>query len=103
MIALIRLLLVLLASPFRSKTCLEAENAALRQQVIVLRRKLRGRIRLTNSDRLFLVWLVRLFPSALGAILIVRPETLLRWHRDGFRRYWRWKSRSRSGRPRVDS
>jgi transposase InsO family protein len=102
MIALIRLLLAVLASPFRSKTCLEAENATLRQQVIVMRRKLRGRVRLSNSDRLFFVWLVRLFPSALGAILIVRPETLLRWHRDGFRRYWRWKSRVRRGRPPVE-
>jgi hypothetical protein len=68
----------------------------------VLRRKLRGRVRLSNSERLFFVWLVRLFPSALGAILIVRPETLLRWHRAGFRRYWRWKSRIRRGRPPVE-
>jgi len=102
MIALIRLLLALLASSLRSKASLEAENAALRQQIIVLRRKLRGRIRLSNGDRLFFVWLYRLFPSILRAILIIRPDTLVRWHRAGFRRYWRWKSRLRVGRPPVE-
>ena len=63
MIALIRLVLGLLAAPFRSRSSLEAENAALRQQLIVLRRKLRGRVRLSNGDRLFFVWIYRLFPS----------------------------------------
>src|ERR1041384_3706566 len=85
MIALIRLLLVLLATPFRSKLALEAENAALRRQIIVLQRKLRGRIRLSNGDRLFFVWLYRLFPSISRALLIIRPDTLVRWHRAGFR------------------
>jgi hypothetical protein len=102
MIALIRLLLALLASSLRSKAALEAENAALRQQIVVLRRKLRGRIMLSNGDRLFFVWLYRLFPSILRAILIIRPDTLVRWHRSGFRRYWRWKSRLRLGRPPVE-
>jgi len=102
MIALIRLLLALLATPFRSKLVLEAENAALRQQVIVLRRKLRGRVKLSNADRLFFVWLYRLFPSITRAMLIIRPDTLARWHRAGFRLYWRWKSRGRIGRPKVD-
>jgi transposase InsO family protein len=67
----------------------------------VLRRKVRGRVRLTNGDRLFLVQLYRWFPSILKAIMIVRPETLVRWHRGGFRRYWRWKSRSLGGRPKI--
>jgi len=102
MIALIRLFLGLLATPFRSKSALEAENAALRQQIIVLRRKVRGRVQLSNADRLFFVWLYRLFPSISRAMLIIRPDTLVRWHRAGFRRYWRWKSRGRIGRPRVD-
>ncbi|MBI3759042.1 MAG: helix-turn-helix domain-containing protein [Deltaproteobacteria bacterium] len=102
MIALIRLLVALLASSLRSKVSLEAENAALRLQLIVLQRKLRGRIRLSNGDRLFFVWLYRLFPSILRAILIVRPDSLVRWHRAGFRRYWRWKSRLRVGRPPVE-
>jgi len=102
MIALIRLLLGLLAAPFRSKSSFEAENAALRQQLIVLRRKLRGRVRLSSGDRLFFVWLYRLFPSISRVMLIVRPDTLVRWHRAGFRCYWRWKSCGRIGRPRVD-
>lgn len=102
MIALVRLLLALLAASLRSKVSLEAENAALRQQLIVLRRKLRGRVRLSNGDRLFFVWLYRLFPSILKAVLIIRPDTLVRWHRAGFRRYWRWKSRLRVGRPPVE-
>jgi hypothetical protein len=93
MIALFCLFLTLFASPFKSKSRLEAENAALRHQLIILQRKVRGRVRLTNSDRLFLVQLYRWFPSVLTAITIMRPETLVRWHRAGFRRYWHWKSR----------
>jgi hypothetical protein len=80
----------LLASPFKSKSRLEAENAALRHQLIVLRRRVSGRVQLTNGDRLFLVMLYRWFPSVLKAITIIRPETLVRWHLAGFRRYWRW-------------
>jgi transposase InsO family protein len=91
------------ASLFRSKERLEAENAALRHQVIVLRRMMKGRVRLTNGDRFFFVWLYRLFPSALRAIAIIQPETIIRWHRAGFRRYWRWKSRSVGGRPAIDA
>src|ERR1700737_3458971 len=84
--------LAVLASLFKSKIRLEAENAALRHQLIVLRRKVRGRARLTNSDRWFFVQVYRWFPSILSVLMIVRPETLVRWHRAGFRRYWRWKS-----------
>src|SRR6266496_3580903 len=101
MIALLRFLLTLLVLPFRSKSRLEAENAALRHQLIVLQRRGRRRVQLTNGDRLFLVRLYRWFPSVLKAITIIRPETLLRCHRAGFRRYWRWKSRSLGGRPRI--
>ena len=64
---------------------------------------MRGRVRLTNNDRLFLVQLYRWFPSVLKAITIIRPETIVRWHRAGFRRYWRWKSRSPGGRPQIDT
>ena len=92
MIALFCLFLALFASPFKSKSRLEAVNAALRHQLIILRRKVRARVRLTNGDRLFFIQLYRWFPSVLKAITIVRPETLVRWHRAGFRRYWRWKS-----------
>jgi hypothetical protein len=63
----------------------------------------RGRIQLTNGDRLFLIQLYRWFPSVLKAITIIRPETLVRWHRAGFRRYWRWKSRPLGGRPQIDA
>jgi transposase InsO family protein len=101
MIALLCFFLALLVSPFKSKSRLEAENAALRHQLIVLQRMVRGRVQLTNGDRLFLVQLYRWFPSVLRAILIIRPATLVRWHRAGFRRYWRWKSRSLGGRPRI--
>src|SRR3979411_429115 len=103
MIALLCLFLTLFASPFKSRSRLEAENAALRHQLIVLQRRVRSRVRLTNGDRLFLVQLYRWFPSVLKAITIVRPETLVRWHRAGFRLYWRWKSRSFGGRPQIDA
>src|SRR5881409_3312725 len=103
MIALFFLFLTLSVSPFKSKNGPAAENAALRHQLIVLQRRVRGRVQLTNGDRLFLVTLYRWFPSVLKAITIVRPETLVRWHRAGFRRYWRWKSRSLGGRPQIAS
>ena len=103
MIALFWLFLALSVSPFKSKNGLAAENAALRYQLIVLQRRVRSRIQLTNGDRLFLVTLYRWFPSVLKAITIVRPETLVRWHRAGFRRYWRWKSRFLGGRPKAAS
>ena len=100
MIALVRLLLAMLIAPFKSRSRLEAENAALRQQLIVLQREVKGRARLTNGDRWFFVQLYRLFPAVLGVFSIIRPETVVRWHRAGFRSYWRWKSQ-RGGRPRV--
>jgi len=103
MIALLCLFLTVFVSPFKSKHRLEAENAALRHQLSVLRRKVRGRVQLTNGDRLFFVQLYQWFPSVLKAITIIRPETLIRWHRAGFRRYWRWKSRSLGGRPQIDA
>jgi transposase InsO family protein len=95
-------LLALFASPFKSKSRLAAENAALRHQLTVLRRKVRGRVQLTSSDRWFLIQLYRWFPSVLRAITIIQPETLVRWHRAGFRQFWRWKSRSLGGRPQID-
>jgi hypothetical protein len=103
MVGLIFLFLNLISSLFKSKSRLEAENAALRQQLTVLRRKVRGRVQFTNSDRLFFIQLYRWFPSILKAMTIIRPEALVRWHRAGFRRYWRWKSRNLGGRPRIDA
>jgi transposase InsO family protein len=103
MIGLLCFALAVLASPFKSKLRLEAENAVLRHQLIVLRRRLHGRVRLTNNDRWFFIELYRWVPSILQVLTIIRPETLLRWHRAGFRRYWRWKSRPLGGRPRIDA
>jgi hypothetical protein len=92
-------ILAVLASPFKSNTRLEAENAALRHQLIVLRRKVKGRAHLTNNDRWFFIQMYRWFPSILEVLVIIRPETLLHWHWAGFRCYWRWKSRPLGGRP----
>src|SRR5450759_2152887 len=102
MVALICFVLAVLASPFKSKSRLEAENAVLRHQLIVLQRKVRGRAHLTNNDRWFVVQMYHWFPSILKVVTIVEPETLVRWYRAGFRRYWRWKSRSRGGRPQTN-
>src|ERR1039457_3936106 len=98
MIELLCFVLAVLASPFKSKMRLEAENAMLRHQLIVLRRKLRGRVQFANSDRWFFVQLYRWFPSILQVLTIIRPETLIHWHRSGFRCYWRWMSRWEAGR-----
>jgi hypothetical protein len=86
-------LLLVARSRLKSRASLEAENLVLRQQVIVLSRKSRSRVRLRNLDRLILVWLYRFFPSILNAFTVVKPETVIRWHRRGFRAYWR---------PRID-
>ncbi len=75
----------------------------LRHQLIILRRKVHGRVRLTNNDRWFFIQLYRWFPSIQQVLTIVQPETLVRWHRAGFRHYWRWKSRSGRGRPQIDA
>jgi hypothetical protein len=72
-----------------------------RHQLNLLRRRLPAKPRLTAADRLFFVWLYRLVPSLLNAAIIIQPDTIVRWHRAGFRSYWRWKSRSRGGRPKV--
>ena len=77
MIRLFCFVLAVLASPFKSKLRLEAENAVLRHQLMVLRRKLRGRVRLTNHDRWFFIQLYRWFPSILQVLTIIRPETLV--------------------------
>src|ERR1700682_813087 len=103
MIGLLCFVLAVLASPFKSKLRLEAENAVLRHQLIVVRRRLPGRVRLTNHDRWFFIQLYRWFPSILQVLTIIRPETLVRWHRAGFRCYWRWKSLPLGGRPQIET
>jgi hypothetical protein len=84
MIELFHFVLAILALPFKSKLRLEAENAMLRHQLMVLRRRVRGRVRLTNNDRWFFIQLYRWFPSILQVVTIIRPETLVRWHRPAF-------------------
>src|SRR6202158_4311268 len=103
MIGLLCFALAVLALPFKSKLRLQAENAVLRHQLNVLRRRLHGRVRLTNNDRWFFIQLYRWVPSILQVLTIIRPETLVRWHRAGFRCYWRWKSRPLGGRPQIDT
>jgi transposase InsO family protein len=93
----------ILASPLKSRSRLEAENAALRHQLIILCRQRHIRVRLTNNDRWFFIQMYRWFPSVLKVLTVVRPETLVLWHRAGFRSYWRWKSRSRGGRPQIET
>src|SRR5439155_25681540 len=90
-------------SPSKWKGRVEAENATLRHQLIVLRRKMPDRPRLTNNDRWFFIQIYRWFPSILQVLTIIRPETLVRWHRAGFRCYWRWKSLRRGGRPQIET
>jgi hypothetical protein len=101
MIGLLDFAPAVLTAPFKSKLRLEAENAVLRHQLNVLKRRLPGRVQLTNHDRWFFIQLYRWFPTILNALTIIRPETLVRWHRAGFRCDFRWKSRPRGGRPQI--
>ena len=101
MFDLLKLLGGVLVGVFRSHAAREAETAFLRQQLVVLQRSAPARLRLRTADRLIFVWLYRLFPSVLEAAVVFKPETLVRWHRSGFRLYWRWKSRRRVGRRKV--
>jgi transposase InsO family protein len=103
MVSFLTWLMITIRSQFSRRVRLEAENLILRQQLLVLRRKSPRRVRLWNIDRLLMVCLYRLYPSLLDAIIIVQPETVIRWHRRGFRAYWHWKSRHVGGRPRIDS
>src|SRR5271157_3776600 len=102
MLALLRLLAVLIANLFKSRRRLESEILFLRHQLNIALRQRPTRLPMRCSDRTMLVWMTRLWPSLLGTIQVVEPATILRWHRAGFRSYWRWKSRKRAGRPRID-
>jgi transposase InsO family protein len=103
MIGVWKILLAFVEGLFKSKARLNAENAYLRHQLNVLRRNAKGRLTLRNWDRLALVWFYRIFPSVLETTRILTPETLVRWHRQGFRAYWRRKSRNLGGRPRINN
>jgi hypothetical protein len=97
----LKLLWSALADLFRARARLEAEILVLRQQINVLRRKSPKRVVLSNVDRLVFVGLYRFGPGVLDALAIIRPETVIRWHRAGFRSFWRWRSRWCGGRPQV--
>ncbi len=99
---ILKLTLLALRSLLLSRAALAAENLAVRQQLAVLQRHVK-RPRLRRTDRLFWVWLSRIWREWPSALIIVEPETVLRWHRAGFRLFWRWRSRRRGvGRPKVD-
>src|SRR5713226_4888654 len=100
MIAIALLFVRMLCDCFKSRSRLEAEIVVLRHQLNVLRPRAPRRLYLRWADRVVFAWLYRRFPRILDAITIVRPETVVRWHRMGFGAYWRWKSRSPGGRPR---
>ena len=102
MVGLVCFIWSVLIAQLKSRSRLAAENAVLRHQVAVLRRQIRGRVRLNNFDRTLLVQLYRGYRSILRVFGVVRPETVIRWHRYGFRSYWRWKSRGRGGRPPIN-
>src|SRR5258708_38084225 len=87
---------------FKPRRRLEAENLFLSHQLSIAVRRAPPRLRLRGSDRALLVWMTRLWPNLLGAAKVVQPETILRWHRAGFTAFWRWKSRKRAGRPKID-
>src|ERR1700757_1849203 len=100
---LVRLIVWAVVDLFRSRAAIEAEILTLRQQIIVLRRTAPKKQSFGAIDRLVFVGLYRLFPRVLDAVAIVRPATVIKWHRAGFRLYWRWKSQPRGGRPPVPS
>ena len=87
---------------FKSRRRLEAENLFLRYQLNVALRRAAPRLGLHDCDRALLVWMTRNWPRLLDVCQVVKPETVLRWHRSGFKVLWRWKSRNRAGRPKVN-
>ena len=101
MLDLCRLIWRMFTDLFRSRATLEAEILVLRQQINVLRRGVPRKLAFNPIDRLIFIGLYRLFPQTCRALAIVKPDTVIRWHRAGFRSYWRWKSRHRGGRPAV--
>jgi hypothetical protein len=99
MLAILRALGIFVCDLLKSRRQLEAENLFLRHQLNIALLRAPPRLRLCGSDRALLVWMTRLWPSLLGMAQVVQPETILRWHRAGS---WRWKSRNRAGRPKID-
>ena len=102
MFVILHALGMFVADMFKSRCRLQAENLFLRHQLNVALRRAPSRLRLRGRDRALLIWMIRLCPNLLGVAQVVQPETILRWHRAGFKMFWRWKSRNRAGRPKID-
>jgi hypothetical protein len=102
MLAILHLLGMFIIDLFKSRRRLEAENLFLRHQLSIALRREPPRLRLCGSDRALLVWMTRLWPRLLSTVQVVQSETILRWHRAGFKAFWRWKSRKKAGRPKID-
>ena len=98
---ILRMILAFLRAFFASRAALAAEHVMLRQQLIVLQRSV-PRLKLRRTDRVLLCWLSRLWSGWRSVLLIIQPDTVVRWQRQGFKLYWRWKSRKKQGRPLVD-
>jgi hypothetical protein len=93
MFAIFHLLGMFIADPFKSRWRLEAENLFLRHQLSIALRRAPRRLRLCGVDRALLIGMTRIWPGLIGMVQVVQPETILRWHRAGFKTFWRWKSR----------
>jgi hypothetical protein len=102
MFAILHALGMFVSDMFKSRWQLEAENLFLRHQLSIALRCTPPRLRLCRADRALLIWITRIWPGLLGLAQVVQPETILRWHRTGFKAFWRWKSRKRAGRPKID-
>ena len=102
MSAILVTLWLLVVDLFKSRSRLQTENLFLRHQLNIALRRAPSRNRSSGSDRTLLVLITNLWPNLVGMARLVQPETILRWHRTGFRLFWRWKSRNRAGRPKID-
>src|SRR6266852_3428040 len=102
MFTIIYLLGTFVADLLKSRRRLEIENLFLRHQLNIVLRRSPQRLRLRSSDRALSVCMTRVWPSLLGLARVVQPDTIVPWHRAGFRAYWRWKSQGRVGRPRIE-
>jgi hypothetical protein len=102
MFAILYALGMFVADLVKSRSRLEAENMLFRHQLNIALRLAPPRFRLRGGDRALLIWMTRLWPSLIGVVQVVQPETILRWHRAGVKVFWRWKSRNRAGRPKID-
>ncbi|HSQ21166.1 MAG TPA: helix-turn-helix domain-containing protein [Blastocatellia bacterium] len=102
MLAILYALATSICDLFKSRRRLQAENLFLRHQLNIALRRTLPRPRLRDSDRALLGWMARICPGLLDLAQVVKPETILRWHRAGFKAFWRWKFRNRAGRPKID-